>query len=470
MKTKELIKRIKLPARASIYYLAASAAGKVVSFIITPFATRLLGKEEFGQFSLYMALLGGVSVICAAFTSSSAVYKGLQNFKDKGNGYLRAVLGVSLEFSILICILLFAFMPIIKLESLLVLPLALQIICDVIVAVAMSGERFRYNYKTVATVSLIVAIVPPVMAITILKIWGGGYTVRIYSLLFVSLCAAVYSLIKLYKGERGNAGDSKYILRTSLPLLPHSISSALSVQADKLIISALLGAAALAKYAVVYSLGIALQFTVTAIGSALTPWIIRRLDSGEVDRISSLIIPMTTGYCALSLFLIAIAPEAMLILAPDDYLDALPALLPLALSTPLSFISSVTTVGLTYSGKGRYTVIISSVGTVLCVFLNYILIERYGFIGAGISTLICHIITALLGGLLLNRVKLKEMISLCKTTRPLVMSALVGVLIFTIKDNLAARVLTLTLPIAMLLYCLKKAGELVIEKDRKIAS
>ena len=470
MKLTEIIKRIKLPAKASIYYLAASTAGKIVSFVITPFTTRLLGKEDFGQFSLYMALLGGVSVICSAFTSSSAVYKGLQNFKTKRNGYLIGVLWVSLAFSMVICTLLFAFMPLIKLKSFLLLPLTLQILCDVTVAVAMSGERFDYKYKTVAAVALLIAILPPAMAIFILRIWGGGYVVRIYSMLFVSLCAAIYSLVKLFRGSEYKRGDVGYTLRSSLPLLPHSISSAISVQADKLIISALMGTAALAKYSVAYSLGIALQFTVSAIGSALTPWVIRRLDAGETGRISQLMLPMAVGYCALSLCLVAIAPEAMLILAPKDYLDALPALLPIALSTPLSFISSVTMVGLNYSGRGRYTVIISLIGTVLCLFLNYTLIENFGFIGAGIATLAVHAFTAVTGSLMLSRVKLGGMISLSKLYRPFLMSSAVGILIFTLKDNILPRILTLLFPAVMLLYSVKNAADMVIEKNEKMAS
>ena len=470
MKLTELVKRIKLPAKASIYYLAASTAGKVVSFVITPFTTRLLGKESFGQFSLYMALLGGVSVICSAFTSSSAVYKGLQNFKSRKNGYLIGVLWTSLAFSLVVCILLFTFMPFIKLNSLLLLPLTLQILCDVIVAVAMSGERFDYKYKTVAAIAIIVAILPPAMAIVVLKIWGGGYVVRIYSMLFVSMCAAVYSVVKLFRGSNHKANDYRYTIRASIPLLPHSISSAISVQADKIIISALMGAAALAKYSVAYSLGIALQFTVSAIGSALTPWVVRRLDAGEYDRISELMLPMAIGYCALSLCLIAIAPEAMLILAPKDYLDALPALLPIALSTPLSFISSVTMVGLNYSGKGGYTVIISLIATALCLSLNYTLIGKIGFIGAGIATFTVHAFTTLAGTLMLNRVKLGNMIPLRKLYRPFLMSGTVGILIFIFSDRVIPRIMMLLFPAVMLLYSTKSAAEMVIEKNGKVLS
>lgn len=464
------MKKIKLPAKASIYYLAASTAGKLVSFLITPFTTRLLGKEEYGQFSLYMALLGGASVICSAITSGSAVFKGLQKFDDKKKGYLKGVLWISLGFSMIICTLLFALMPLIKLKGFLFIPLSLQIICDTVVAVAMSGERFDYKYKTVATVALAVAILPPAMAIFIIRTWGGGYLVRIYSMLFVSLCAAIYSLIKLFRFSGKERLEVEYALHSSLQLLPHSISAALSVQADKLIISSLLGAAALAKYAVVYSLGIALQFTVGAIGSALTPWIIRRLNAGENERISELVLPMTVGYCALSLCLITASPEAMLILAPKDYLDALPALLPIALSTPIYFISTVTTVGLNYSEKGGYLIAVSLISTLINLSLNFMLIGRFGFIGAGIASLVSHTATAILGGVLLRRARLGNMLSLGRLSRTVIACAAIGVLIWKIRELVLPRFFALLIPAVMLLYCIKKAGELVIEKQRKTVS
>ena len=470
MKIRELIKRIKLPARASIYYLTASAVGKLVSFVITPFATRLLSEEDFGQFSLYMAILGASSILCSAITSGSAIYKGLKDHNGRRKGYLRVVLGINLVFSLSICLLLLTFMPFLKLKRFLLIPMALQILCDGIVAIAMSEKRFDYKYKTVTAVAVISAVLPPVMAIIILNRWGGGYVVRIYALLFVSLCLASYSLRKIIKTkEKGEHGTAKYVIRSSAALLPNSISGALSIQADKLFITALMGAAALAKYTVVYSLGIGLQFTVGAIGSALTPWIIRRLDSGEAEKISRLMLPMVIGYSALSLCLIAVAPEAMLILAPREYLDALPAILPIALSTPLYFISSVVTVGISYSGKGRYAVITSLISTTLCVILNYTLIGRFGFAGAGAVTLICQGVSTATGIYFLSRVGLADMLPTVGILISTLAAAGVGLMIYTLRESVTARLVILLLPGVMLLYCLKRAGELVLEKGGKIS-
>ncbi|MBQ8414783.1 MAG: oligosaccharide flippase family protein [Clostridia bacterium] len=468
MKIAELIKRVKLPARASIYYLVASVIGKAVSFLITPFATRLLSREDFGQFSLYMAILGGVSVVCSALTSGSAIYKGIKDHNDNRQEYLKNVLAVNLAFSLLICILLLAFMPFLKLKRFLLIPMSLQILCDGTVAIAMSSKRFDYKYKTVAWVAIIIAVLPPVMAIVILKRWGGGYIVRIYAMLFVSICLAAYSIAKIYRGSKKKThGMARYVIKSSTPLLPHSISSAMSVQADKLFITSIMGASALAKYSVVYSLGIALQFTVSAIGSALSPWIIRRLDAGEEKKICELVLPMTVGYCALSQCLVAVAPEAMLILAPRDYLDALPAILPIALSTPFLFISSVATVGIVHSGKSRYAMRISLFGVALCIILNYMLIGGFGFVGAGAALLICQGVTALIGVAFLEKAGLGEMLSLGKIVLTCVVSALVGLLFYLMRESVALRLFTLILPGIALLYCLKKAGELVMETDKK---
>ena len=103
-----------------------------------------------------------------------------------------------------------------------------------------------------------------------------------YPMLIFSLMISAFQLFRiLRKPSRTSKEMTRYMLRTAIPLLPHSLSVALGGQADKLFVTRLMGAASLAKYAVVHSLGIALQFAVTSLGSALGPWIIRRLDLGE---------------------------------------------------------------------------------------------------------------------------------------------------------------------------------------------
>lgn len=466
---------VKLPAKASVWYLAVSLISKGIGVITTPLFTRLLDGDAYGQFALYMTLLGIGSVVCSAFNSGSGLYRGLRKNEKKKQEYVKATLVVSIAVSLLLCLLLFAFSPFFELKKVYFIPLSLQLLCDGITAVLLSSERYYYKYKTIAAVSIASAVLPPLISIFILMNGGAGYSVRIYSLLFVSIFVAIFSLIRiLRKTGENNIKPIGSLVREAiiftLPMLPHSVSSALTAQADKLIISSLLGATALGKYSVVFSLGIALQFIINAVGSALSPWIIRRLEAGEGKKIAELATPMALGYSALSLCLIAVAPEALAILAPPEFYEAFPALLPIALSTPFFFISTVATVGIVHSGRTGYSLIVSAASALACVILNYTLIGKFGYLGAGLAFLICQALGAILSVGLLSRTDDKKMIDDKKTFLLIFISMPLGALTYMLRESILGRVIVLIIPALMLLYCLNKARGLVVEKRLKNAS
>ncbi len=470
MKIKDIKEKVKLPAVASAFYLAASFAGKAVSALTTPFFTRILSSEEYGEFAEYISLLGAITLICSVLTSGSTVYKGLRDHGSDRREYLNGILRVYMALSIVICILLFTFSRFLGVKRHLLLPLSVQILCDGISALALTNLRFDYKYKEATLITVFSAVMPPVISIPVIMTAGGGYLVRIYSLLFVSICTAVYSLIRIWKRSKAKSETIKYIMRSTLPMLPQGISNALAIQADKLILAAIMGTAALAKYSVVFSLGIAVQFTVTAIGSSLSPWIIRRLDAGEKGQIARLVHPMIIGYFALSLCLIAVGPEAMLILAPENYLDAIAALAPLALSTPFVFISFVSTVGIIYSGKSWYTAAISLGCSLIGVALNFALIGPLGYLGAGIASFVYHLASAAAGIFALKKAGLGELIYPQKILFTCLIGGVCGSALLLLRAVIWARVILLILPCGMLLYCAYKAWGLVIEKPLKNAS
>ena len=135
---------IKLPARASVWYLAVSLIAKGMGVLTMPLFTRLLDGEEYGQFALYMTLLGGGTVICSAVNSGSALYNGLRKNGDKIETYLKSALAVSTAISLLFCLLLFVFLPILELNRVFLLPLTIQLFCDGAVAVLLGAEKYYY--------------------------------------------------------------------------------------------------------------------------------------------------------------------------------------------------------------------------------------------------------------------------------------------------------------------------------------
>ena len=59
-----------MPARGAVGYTAANLLIKSVGMLTTPFFTRLLGSAEFGRYSLYMSVVGILTVTLSAFYSS----------------------------------------------------------------------------------------------------------------------------------------------------------------------------------------------------------------------------------------------------------------------------------------------------------------------------------------------------------------------------------------------------------------
>ena len=455
---------VKLPARASIWYLGASAIAKAIGFLVTPFFTRMISGQAYGELTVYLTLVGIGSICCSAITGGNAIYMGIRQSKEDEGSFLRSALLVSVLSSLAFCTVLFAFSSFWAVKRQLMIPLVIQILCDGIIAVFTARQKFFYRYKEIALMMTASSVLPAVLTLALLKIVNGKFSVRIYSLLAISLGLAIYSLVKIL-GKQGRVKRRLCILhlKTALPLIPHSTSTAISSQGDKLIITHFLGTVALAKYAVIHSLGIGLQFAVGAVGFALGPWIIRRLDNKDFTEVSYLSGFLLTAFSALSLVLVALAPEAMRILAPKEYFDAYPALLPIALSTPLMLLNSIITICLIHFGKGGKTALSSVIGALSGIILNFTFISKLSYLGAGLSLFLSHLIDSAVGLYLLLRVMPKKIIGATDLLKNLLLTSFLGVMLLFLFNSLALRVLLLPVPAIMLLNVFYNLKRLIIE-------
>lgn len=455
--------KIRLPARASVWYVGASVISKGAGIAATPFFTRLQSEEEYGNFTLYISILGALSIVASAFSSGSSIYKGLADSGEKRGEYLRSATAVSLGFSLIICLLLFAFSSFFGLSTVMVTLISLQLLCDSIVAIRLSEGRFLYRYREVAVITVAEAVVAPAIAIIIFTRFGGGYTVRAYSMLAVSLVTAVFALLRIFKDWGEKSRKRLYSIKSSLSLLPHSISSAVSSQADKLIFTAILGTAALAKYSVAHSLGVGLLFVVSALGSALNPWIMRRLRDGDLVRIREVCEVCFISLSAATVGVVALAPEIMKILAPIEYSEAIGAVLPSALSVPASFMISLCTLVLVHSERAGKTATVSMLTVFSSVASSFVLIPRLEYLGAGLALLISQIIGAACSLIFVNEAGYSGLFSLKKFSIYLTGFGAVALCAALLSDSPALRVLLLTVPAFAMLNSLFSAERLVRE-------
>lgn len=432
--------------------MLTSAVAKSVGILTTPIFTRILSGEDFGKYTLYMSWLGLLTVICSGMISQTVMYRGFEKFKDKKDGFLFSAFLLGIGFTAIICSLLFAFSPILGLSTELVILLSIQVLCDETVGIFQTVRRYEYNYRALSLTNAASVILTPVLSI--LLIFGAelGYSGRIFGLLIVSLGIALPHLLRLLRLGRGkfDKAMAKYVAERTLPLLPHTASTAIGAEIDKLIITAALGAEALARYSVAHTLGLGLGFAISALASSLYPWVIRKLSSGNAREVEPTFGALTTALGGTVIAIALFVPEIFSFLAPEEYSEAAAATIPLLISTLPSFASSFITVGIVGKERGGYTFYSATASLVASIALNLLLVPHFGYTGAAISLLVSVTVGFILNYIFLKKCGGEDIFSPKEFLKQFSISAIGAAAAPILWRRLAPRLLILTLPAAML--------------------
>ena len=432
----------------------SSALAKAIGVLTTPIFTRILSSSDYGKYTLYMSWLGLFTLICSSSVSPTVIYRGLEQYKDRKHDFIISSFWLGLGFSGIICALLFAFSNLFGLNIPLIPILSIQLLCDVTVGFYQTLRRYNYHYKALSLTNAISVGATPLIAFFLIFALNIGYLGRIYALLFVSLAIAIPHFYRLLS-NKGATTDKKillYVAKRAMPLLPHSVSTALGAEVDKLMITALLGAEALAKYSVSHTVGLGVGFAITALASALYPWVIRKLSSGDSSMVLPIANAILTCLAALGIVVSLFIPEVFAFLAPKEYAVAKLATIPLLLSTLPSFASSFITQGIVYAERSGYTSVSAAASVALGILFNLLFIPKLKYVGAGLSLLLSSLITLFLNCSFLKRCGLRDIFSIASFLKILfvfIVSALLALLIY---PTLSLRILALVIPATMLFY------------------
>lgn len=469
-RAKAITSKIRLPARASMWYAASAVITKGISMLSTPVFTRLLSPEEYAIFPLFLSWLGILGALTSADPSSAALLGGIDKFESDKQGFIKASIGFNVSILLTVCALYFTFSGFFGnftgLPQILMLILFLQLFFDLITHHILALWRFSYRGAPVLILNGATALMTFIIGAALVGIGGAA---RVLGLLFASGGAALFFLGKAI-GFRGSFFDKrawKYLAASALPLIPQLLASAAVTVTDKLMIRAYFGNAALGKYSVAHSLGISVSFISAALGYALRPWILRKLGKGERGEIKKSCDSAISLLALASLLLIAVSPELLRLLAPSSYSDALFAVLPTALSVLPAFASGIVTVGFIHAGKSRLGILPSLTALIVNVSANALLFRYFPYTSAAVSALISSLICFILGYVLYYFKEKKSLFSISRATAYFIASLFFGTLLFISRELLVLRIILFLLICVLALPSLNVALSLIKEGDSK---
>ncbi len=455
--------KYKLPAKASLYYVASTVIGKVVGVLTTPLFTRALDTEQFGAYSYYISILSIVSLLSGVFLTPAVIYSAFGRFRDEKEKIKAAAISLSSFFSILICLVLFTLNDFFEIKREFVIFILLQCIFDSAVNAELLAGKYSYDYISVITLNLISSLLSPIISLFLISGLGMQAEGRILGMLISG--GVVFSLV-LIKNLRElslpRGRNLIFLFSSAVTLLPSVIARASLGWSDKLLVKAALGSAELAKYSVAHTVGMALFALIGALSSALNPWIIRKLSSKN----DAAILPVLKTLCEMiayaSVIVAGLGREILAFLAPPSYLDLALVTVPFAAATLPYFAFGVIGVILTYYGRERFVSFSAIFGAALNLAANVLLIPRLGAIGGALSYFLSETVMYALSLKQLSAVR-RDVSQGLFSPIAFLFSICASAVLATLYDRLALRLLLL-IPPALLLTarcfeCLKLLGE-----------
>ncbi|WP_314793812.1 oligosaccharide flippase family protein [Eggerthia catenaformis] len=394
-------KDVPVTVKASIAYTLCSILQNALGFVTLPLFTRLLTTKQFGQYSIY-ASWGAILVIFTTFnlpygSFNTAMIK-FENDRDK---YISNVQNICLLFSMIFLIIYLPFSQlwnrVFELPTLIMVTLVIETLGKTVLQFWMGKERFDYHYKKVIFITLLIAIISPILSFYLIMNFSEKGYARIAGYAIVNII--VGAIFFVYNYSKGKEFFNKkywiYALKFNIPLIPYYLSQTIFNQSDKLMINAFSGTEKAGIYSLAYSLGIVLVFVLNAINNSYVPWFYKKLKSHQGSdniKIANLI---SILMAVLLLGVIITTPELIAILGGEQYQEAIWVVPPVAMSLLLQFYSQLF-INVEFYHEKRGLLVLGTIGAaVLNIVLNAILIPIAGYIAAGYTTLASYLFFAL---------------------------------------------------------------------------
>ena len=178
----------------------------------------------------------------------------------------------------------------------------------------------------------------------------------------------------------------KYALRFSLPLIPEVLSIQIMNQADKLMVTRMIGDIPGSIFAVATTVSYIIWILEDSVWNAWLPWMYEKIARDEAGEIRGSWSTLMHGFGVISWGLVLFAPEIILILGGKKYADAIWLIAPMVTGTLFRFYSYSYTAIQNFHKKTKFVAISTVSVMFLNVFLNYVGIRAFGYQAAAYTT------------------------------------------------------------------------------------
>lgn len=370
---------------------------KLLTFFLVPFYTSILSAEEYGIYDLVISTVNLIFPIISLLISEAVVRFALDKNIDKAKVFSVSLCVIAIEAIVFLCL-----SPLILLSNTLkeyyiffVLYFITHLLFTFIFQFVRGIEKMK-QYAIGGFLSTLLMVLLNILLLAVFKIGLTGYFVANIASSFI-VCIYLFFACRLYKYvvplEKRDKMLLSSMLKYSVPMIPNGLSWWINTSSDKFFITYYFGAGASGLYSVAYKIP-SLLTTFTQI--VLNAWQISAVEDFGTEGTRRFFTKIYNYYFTLTLFfvsiIVALTKIISRILFQNEFYDAwvfVPLLMVAYFFHDLSaFVATIYTT----SKRTKMLSYTTLVGAVINIILNFILIPKWGAIGAVITTLISYLV------------------------------------------------------------------------------
>ncbi len=385
--------------RASLWFVVCGFFQRGISTLTTPIFTRLLTTSEYGEYSTFNSWLEIITIFATLRLGFGVFMQGCVKFEEDRKQFSSALLSLATTWWMGAIIIYLAFQDfwnrLFKLSTFEMLCMFGMMLATIAFNFWSVLKRVDFDYVPLVKLTLIVSVLKPLLGImAVLLFPGHKVEARIASLAIVEIVCygGLFLAIKSQSRVWYHKRYWRYALGYNIPLIPHFLSQTVLNQSDRIMIKSLVGSEAAGIYSLAYSISMIMSMVNTSIQNSFNPWIFKQIKAKKYSEIAQISYVVLGIVAFMNFALICIAPEVIAIFAPASYHEAVYVIPPVAMGCYFLFMYCLFSNFELYQAKTVYMTIASVFGAGLNLVLNYFFIQRYGYLAAAYTTLICYIV------------------------------------------------------------------------------
>ncbi len=398
----EKYRKMPIEAKASLWYLVCSILQNGVSFFVIPLYTRLLTVEEYGSYTVFQSWRELIMVFATLNLSAGIFTRGLVKNDGSRACYTAQMQGLSTTVAVctFLVVLLFLkpFQVMTEFDSSLIVALFVYYMFSPSFLFWTARQRVENKYKSMVVVTIIVSLLIPGISVGLLILSSLRADALIYTFLSIQTLVGIFFFVKQIKDSRTFFSKKVWLdsLKFNGPLIPHYLSMIALAQLDRLMIDRICGTSFAGIYSLSYSIGQIVLIFIAAINGAFVPWMYKKIKSHDYKSIARISNVLCVSLGVISIFVMLLAPEAILFMGGKNYINAQWCIPPIVMGAYFTFCFVLFSTVEFYEGKTFYV----ALATIVCALFNFVLnlffIPLFGFVAAAYTTEISYFVLMIL--------------------------------------------------------------------------